>query len=178
MKNTIAEISKYLSYLLRHHPDAIDLKLDHQGWASIDELIAKITKFSLTREIVDIVVETNDKQRFSISEDGQKIRANQGHSLVIDLALNPLTPPKILLHGTAEKFMESILREGLSKKRRHHVHLTESSAVAHAVGSRYGKPVILSIDAQGMCNQGYEFFKTINHVWLVEDVPIRYISLL
>lgn len=176
MNTSITAISKYFSYLLRHHPEAIGLTLDEQGWASIDELIAKTRDFVLTHELINIVVETNDKQRFSISADGQKIRANQGHSIDVDLALSPMQPPDILLHGTAEKFIASIMRDGLSRQQRHHVHLTESRAVAQAVGSRFGKAVILVIAARRMQVDGYVFFKTANNVWLVDHVPVSYIA--
>lgn len=171
----ITKVSKYLSFLLRHQPEAIGLTLDANGWAAVDELIRKATSHQLTRELLDIVVETNDKQRFSYSEDGRKIRANQGHSITIDLDLSPLTPPEILFHGTAVRFWEAIQAEGLHKMKRHHVHLTESRAVAQNVGSRYGKPLVLEIEAKKMHLAGYSFYKSKNNVWLVEQVPCPYI---
>lgn len=177
MKQNLVKISKYFSYVLRHKPDAIALELDLEGWAAIAELIAKTTDFELTREIIESVVETDDKQRFCISDDGKRIRANQGHSIQVDLGLSPLSPPEFLWHGTAHRFVESIMRVGLIKKNRHHVHLTESLAVAKAVGSRYGQPVILKIAAQEMHQNGYEFFKTINNVWLVDNVASEFIKI-
>jgi len=177
MKQNLVKISKYFSYVLRHKPDAIALELDSEGWAAIAELIVKTTDFDLTREIIESVVETDDKQRFCISDDGKKIRANQGHSIQVDLGLSPLSPPEFLWHGTAQRFVESIMSVGLIKKNRHHVHLTESLAVAKAVGSRYGQPVILKIATQEMNYNGYEFFKTINNVWLVDNVLPGFITI-
>ena len=174
--NDLKKVSKYFSYLLRHKPDSIGLVLDDQGWASIDELISKTIDFKLSRELIDIVVETNDKQRFAVNPARTKIRANQGHSINIDLDLEPQKPPLLLLHGTAERFMDRIKKEGLNKQNRHHVHLTESVAVAKAVGSRYGKIVLLEIDVETMHKKGYKFFKTDNNVWLVESVPYNFIS--
>ncbi len=177
MDQQLKKISKYLSFLLRHKPDSIGLKLDNQGWASIDELIELTTDIKLSREIIEIVVETNDKQRFSISDTGTKIKANQGHSITIDLNLAPTEPPAHLYHGTASRFLESILEKGITKQQRHHVHLTESLAVAKAVGSRYGKPVILCIDSQAMVKDGFDFFKTTNNVWLVDEVLPAYLKI-
>ena len=172
----LVKLSKHLSFLLRHHPEAVGLTLDAHGWVPVEELLSKVTAYALTRELLEVVVETNDKQRFSFSEDGRFIRANQGHSLKnIDLALEPLVPPEVLLHGTAVRFLASITATGLSKMNRHHVHLTESRAVAQSVGSRYGKPLILEIAAQQMHQDGYQFYKTANSVWLVEHVPFSYI---
>lgn len=175
MSKELNKISKYFGYLLRHHPDAIGLTLDSHGWASIDELISKTTDFELTPDIIAIVVETNDKQRFAISPDGQRIRANQGHSIDIELDLAPTEPPETLWHGTAERFLPAITDEGLKKMQRHHVHLTESAAVAKNVGSRYGKPVLLKVAARQMHQDGFVFYQSANKVWLVESVPARYV---
>lgn len=172
----LKRVSKYFSYLLRHKPDSIGLELDEQGWALIDDLIAKTTDFELSRELLDIVVETNDKQRFAVSTDGSMIRANQGHSIEVDLALENLNPPAELFHGTAQRFLQSIEKEGLNKQKRHHVHLTESVAVARAVGARYGKVVLLRIDSKKMKEKGFKFYRTANNVWLVEHIPYEFIS--
>lgn len=177
METNLVKISKYLSYLLRHKPEAIALELDTEGWANISELIGKTTDFELNKEILEIVVETNDKQRFSISDDGKKIRANQGHSIPVDLNLAPIVPPQFLWHGTAKRFLGSIMDIGLVKKQRHHVHLTELRAVARAVGNRYGKSIILKVSAQEMSANGYEFFKSLNNVWLVDRVPPEFIQI-
>ncbi|KZN52173.1 hypothetical protein N474_23445 [Pseudoalteromonas luteoviolacea CPMOR-2] len=165
------KLSKYLSLILRHQPELINLELDPQGWANISELISKTNKFTLTSELIAGIVQSNDKQRFAISEDGKKIRANQGHSIQVDLGLVPSNPPKSLYHGTATRFLDSIKSKGLLKGDRHHVHLTESAETARTVGSRYGSAVILTIDSELMHQQGAQFYKTKNDVWLVEHVP-------
>jgi putative RNA 2'-phosphotransferase len=176
MDNDLAKISKYFSYLLRHKPEEIGLRLDDQGWAFVDELIEKSTDFELSKELIDVVVETNDKQRFEFSDDKLKIKANQGHSINIDLDLKPITPPQFLLHGTAERFLDSIKKDGLQKQKRHHVHLSESIAVAETVGKRYGKLVLLRVAAQEMADLGFDFYRTANNVWLVDSVPAEYIN--
>jgi len=171
----IRKISKYLSFILRHQPDSIGLELSDEGWANIDELINLTKKFKLTKESIQTVVDTNDKKRFLISEDGQRIKANQGHSIKVSLELEPIKPPDVLLHGTAERFIESIFKKGLTKQRRHHVHLSETQETAMSVGARYGKPVLLKIDSKRMYQDGFEFFKTDNDVWLIDCVPVEYL---
>lgn len=178
MEQELKTISKYLSFILRHKPDEIGLELDDAGWGSIDELIRKTSGFELTLDLIRVVVETNDKQRFSISDDGLKIRANQGHSIEIDLGLVAIEPPDILLHGTAERSWPNIELEGLDKRNRHHVHLTESAIVANSVGARYGKPLLLEISAKRMVDEGYSFFRSANNVWLVESVPPQYLKVI
>ncbi len=178
MHKELTKVSKYLSFVLRHQPEVIGIKLSKDGWADIDELIDKITEFDLNRELLNIVVETNDKQRFGISPDGKYIRANQGHSVNIELGLDVAEPPLVLIHGTADKFWPLIQKQGLVKGLRHHVHLTESKAVAKSVGGRYGKPMLLSVDAKAMASAGFEFFKTANNVWLVDKVPTQYIKVI
>ena len=171
----IKKISKYLSFILRHQPDSIGLSLTNEGWANIDELIDKTKKFKLTKESLQTVVDTNDKKRFLISDDGLRIKANQGHSIKVKLELEPVVPPEFLLHGTAQRFVGAIFKEGLSKQQRHHVHLSETEQTAISVGSRYGKPVLLKIASKGMHDNGFEFFKTENNVWLVDNVPVEYL---
>jgi len=176
MEKELKTLSKYLSFIVRHKPDEIGLKLDSNGWGSLDHLIEKTSSHKLTPDLIKVVVETNDKQRFSISQDGLKIRANQGHSIDIDLGLEPQAPPEILLHGTAERFWPSIEVEGLVKGGRHHVHLTVSDVVAKSVGGRYGKPVLLEIAASKMASEGYSFYRSANNVWLVEFVPPEFVT--
>ncbi|HCG7676451.1 TPA: RNA 2'-phosphotransferase [Vibrio parahaemolyticus] len=176
MDKELVRVSKYLSYVLRHKPDAIGLSLDEQGWARIDDLIDKTVEVSLTRELIDLIVETNDKCRFAIGSNGTHIRANQGHSIEVDLQLSSVTPPEYLLHGTAERNMKSIGASGLLKGSRHHVHLTESLAVSKAVGRRYGELVVLKVDAKRMHLDGYSFYKTVNNVWLTDSVPSQYLE--
>ncbi len=172
----LKKISKYLSFILRHQPGSIGLELSDEGWANIKELIGKTRKFKLTKELIDTVVETNDKKRFLVSDDGLRIKANQGHSIKVKLELEPMTPPDVLLHGTAERFLDSIFEQGLTKQQRHHVHLSETQKTALSVGARYGRPVLLKIDSKQMHEDGFEFFKTENGVWLVERVPVMYLK--
>lgn len=172
----LKNISKYLSFILRHQPDSIDLELSNEGWADIQELIGKTKKFKLTRELVNTVVENSDKKRFLISGDGKRIKANQGHSIKVNLELEPVTPPDVLLHGTAERFLASILQEGLAKQQRHHVHLSEDQEAAISVGARYGKPVLLKVESKRMHEDGFKFLRTENRVWLVDYVPVKYLK--
>ncbi|PIQ43703.1 MAG: RNA 2'-phosphotransferase [Gammaproteobacteria bacterium CG12_big_fil_rev_8_21_14_0_65_46_12] len=173
----LKKASKFLSYVLRHCPDDIGLTLDRNGWAFISELIDKAKpQIVLTPALIKQVVETSDKQRFKISDDGQQIRANQGHSIKVDLELIPREPPAVLFHGTATRFLDSIKQEGLKPGQRHHVHLSADATTAKAVGQRYGKPVILKINSGSMSKQGYEFFLSDNNVWLTEHVPEQFIS--
>jgi len=174
------KISKFLSFVLRHKPEAIKLKLDENGWAKIDELINKANDSgeisSLDRTLIQAVVDSSDKKRFIISEDSQSIRANQGHSVNIDLQLKPVTPPELLYHGTATRFLDSILEEGLKPQERQHVHLSTDIETATSVGQRYGKPVILIIKALLMHEQGFKFYRSENGVWLTERVHTTFIS--
>lgn len=173
------KISKFLSYVLRHKPEAIGLTLDEKGWVSIDELIDKANQsdegISLDHFLILTVAETSDKKRFSISEDGLRIRANQGHSINVDLQLKPIAPPEFLYHGTATRFLDSILKEGLKPQERQHVHLSTNIETTTAVGKRYGKPMTLTIKALLMHEQGFTFYLAENGVWLTNNVPSKYI---
>lgn len=169
------KISKYLSYILRHKPESIGLTLDVNGWANIDELIEKTTEIAISKTLINEVVKTSDKQRFIISEDQMKIRANQGHSVNIDLNLVAKEPPNILYHGTAEDSVNPIMKEGIKPNSRQYVHLSENIETAWKVGSRHGKPVILTINCEAMFLDGYEFYLSNNGVWLTNYVPSKYI---
>jgi len=171
-------ISKKLSYLLRHHPEAVGLTLDKQGWAPIDELLICLEKdqFPVSREQLDVVVAENPKQRFLISPDGRAIRASQGHSIPVELGLVAVKPPAQLYHGTATKNIESIRVGGLLKGSRNHVHLSADRATAKNVGQRHGKPVILTVQALAMHEAGFEFFISDNGVWLTEHVSVDYLG--
>jgi putative RNA 2'-phosphotransferase len=173
----LTSTSKFLSLVLRHQPSAIGLSLDAGGWVSIDELLAKaaLANHTLSRALLEEVVETSDKKRFAISEDGLRIRANQGHSVNIDLGLAPLTPPARLYHGTASRFLDAVLAEGLTKRQRQHVHLSENRDTAISVGTRYGEPVLLAVDAQRMSADGHLFYRSDNNVWLTDHVPAAYL---
>ena len=173
------QLSKFLSFVLRHKPDAIGLALDPQGWASIDELVDKGNAAGTLfgREDLLHVVETSDKKRFSVSADGLRIRAAQGHSVTVELGLVPQEPPPVLYHGTATRFVESILSEGLKPQDRQHVHLSIDEATARRVGQRHGKPVILKIEALRMHAKGFKFFLADNGVWLTDQVPPEFLAL-
>lgn len=178
MSNKIVETSKYMSLVLRHRPDKIGLALDENGWAEIDELIScsRHGRVRLNRPLIEEVVATNDKKRFVLSEDGRRIRAAQGHSIDIDLGLEPRRPPDLLFHGTADRNVESIFAEGLIKGRRQHVHLSLDHATAIKVGQRHGRPVVLTVRSGEMWNAGIHFFLSENGVWLTDHVPANYIS--
>lgn len=173
------QASKFMSYVLRHRPDAIGLTLDAEGWATVDELVllSQSSSTPLSRELVIEVVRSNDKQRFKLSDDELRIRASQGHSLAIDLALPPQQPPLVLYHGTASRFVESIREQGLRRGSRQHVHLSLEYATAYKVGQRHGKPVVFSIRAQEMFTAGHTFYVSDNGVWLTEHVPVEFLGL-
>ncbi|MBR8835529.1 MAG: RNA 2'-phosphotransferase [Stigonema ocellatum SAG 48.90 = DSM 106950] len=179
MENSrLLKISKYLSKYLRHQPHRIGIQLAPGGWVCVDELLAACEKnqFPISREELNEVVAQNDKKRFSFDSTGTLIRANQGHSVEVDLQLTPAVPPDILYHGTGHKAVESILQTGLNKMSRHHVHLSKDIATAKTVGARHGKPVVFVIDAATMHKAGYEFYCSDNGVWLVECVPPEYLQ--
>ena len=170
-------VSKFLSMVLRHQPEIIGLLLDENGWTDVDHLLEQMNAngFAISFSTLQYVVETNDKKRFALSSDGSKIRASQGHSVNIALDYGPQQPPDVLYHGTAERSLPSILLTGLDKRDRHHVHLSELAETALSVGKRYGRPVLLTVQAQRMFRDGYTFFRSENGVWLTEHVPVEYL---
>ena len=176
-KKKLVKTSKFLSLILRHKPETIGLTLDAQGWANVNTLIdlARQNGRQINRSILERVVADNDKKRFTFNEDKTKIRASQGHSINIDLALTPQQPPEHLYHGTASRFLNSIYRQGLLKQNRHHVHLSADRNTAIKVGKRHGKPVILTIAAAKMYRDGFQFFLSKNDVWLSDRIPVEYI---
>lgn len=178
MGDDLVKVSKFLSLILRHQPETIGLALDENGWAEIDVLIERANKKGqrLTRALLDHVVSDNDKKRFAISEDGRRIRASQGHSVEVDLALPTSEPPELLYHGTASRFVESIRAGGLHSGNRQHVHLSLDIGTATKVGQRHGKPVILVVRSQEMFVAGHQFFLSANGVWLTERVPVEFID--
>lgn len=178
MSRQFESFSKFLSLVLRHKPETIDLQLDPEGWVDLDQLIkhANAHGTQLSRPIVMEIVAINEKKRFSVTPDGSKIRANQGHSVQVDLCLAPQVPPTILFHGTATRFIASIRELGLVPGSRQHVHLSASDATAHEVGKRHGSPVVLSVSALDMHNHGYIFYQSENGVWLTATVPNQYLS--
>jgi putative RNA 2'-phosphotransferase len=178
MNSHLTQLSKFLSLVLRHKPNAIGLTLDPQGWALIDDLIVKSNAMGtrLSREDLQHVVETSDKKRFSLSANGQRIRAAQGHSISVELGLSPRQPPGILYHGTATRFLASILSEGLRPQSRQQVHLSIDEATARRVGQRHGKSVILKVEALRMHMKGCKFFLADNGVWLTDQVPPEFLT--
>lgn len=174
----LVETSKFLSRILRHQPESIGLTLDEQGWAKVEDLLhcASQQGLDLSRSLLEEVVHSSDKQRFAFSLDGQWIRANQGHSIAIDLNLPPLEPPETLYHGTAVQFLDSIRSQGVQSGKRQYVHLSPLESTALQVGQRHGKAIVLSIRAQEMYTQGYRFFCAENGVWLTAAVPPQFID--
>jgi len=178
MNQQLKYISKLMSLVLRHKPEEIGLQLDENGWASVEELIKKINAkgIQINAETINNVVETNDKKRFAFNHDKTMIRASQGHSIEVELNLPEITPPDILYHGTADRFLDSILANGLQKQGRQHVHLSATVETATTVGSRHGKPVILAINAKALHDAGFKFYLSDNKVWLIDSVPRQYIT--
>lgn len=171
------KISKFLSKHLRHTPERLGLILAPGGWVRVDELLSACAahQFPLTCRELEEVVANNDKQRFSFDETKTRIRANQGHSVEVDLQLKPQIPPDVLYHGTAEQSVSAILQSGLLKMSRHHVHLSKDVETARKVGRRHGRPVILAIDTLAMQKAGFTFYCSDNAVWLVDQVPPQYL---
>jgi putative RNA 2'-phosphotransferase len=174
------KISKFLSLILRHKPEVVFLNLDENGWVSVEKLIQACADYGKPFTFAELkeVVATNDKKRFSFNENETKIRANQGHSLEVEIEFERRTPPEILYHGTAEKNVGVIFAEGLKKMSRHHVHLSSDTETAKKVGMRYGKPVIFQVDTKAMLAEGFEFYVSANGVWLVETVPPKFLKIL
>lgn len=179
MEPSLIRISKFLSLVLRHNPGKIGLALDPNGWADVDELLQKANRsgFRFDRQTLEKVVTENDKKRFAFSLDGRKIRASQGHSIQVDLQLEPVSPPDVLYHGTAERFKASILEKGLRPGNRQYVHLSKDIETAIKVGSRHGKPIVLIVDTRIMEKDGLAFYLSDNGIWLTEYVPVKYLSL-
>lgn len=173
--------SKFLSYILRHHPEEIGLEVDQNGWADISELIAKAQQNGkqVDRDIIQKVHEKETKQRFMLSDDGNYIRAGYGHSIDVDLQLKSRKPPAVIYHGTARKNIDPILKDGLTSQSRNFVHLSATKAEAKKVGGRHGSPVILDIEALAMHENGIEFYQSESEtdIWLTKEVPPKFISI-
>lgn len=179
MKNDLVNLSRFLSLLLRHKPDTLDLQMDSEGWVSVSELIEKWKRknSNINFDLLQQIVKENNKNRFTFNEDCTKIRANQGHSISVDLQLDISTPPNILFHGTILENLPSIQEQGLKKQKRNHVHLSSDLETAKKVGIRHGiSLVILLIDAWKMHEEGYSFYLSKNQVWLTEEVPPQFIK--
>ena len=171
----VVKLSKYLSKHLRHQPGRLGLTLEPGGWVAVDDLLAACAAHgvALTRAELEEVVARNDKRRFTLA--GGRIRAAQGHSVDVDLGLVAVAAPDVLFHGTAERSVEAILRDGLEPMGRHHVHLSADVATALRVGGRHGRPVVLEVAAGRMYGDGHRFYRADNGVWLVDGVPARYL---
>lgn len=170
-------LSKRVSLALRHRPDAFGIELDPHGWVDVPGLLHALSAHGprVTRDDLDRVVAGNDKQRFEVDTATDRIRARQGHSVDVDLALVPSTPPSVLFHGTPRRNLDSILATGIDRRGRHHVHLSADVETAERVGARRGAFVVLEVDAGTMASAGHLFWRTDNGVWLTDTVPARYV---
>lgn len=174
---SLIETSKFISFILRHKPETIGITLDEHGWANVDELIEGVSKTRpLTRESLEEIVRTDEKQRDSFNEDHSLIRANQGHSVPVDVELEELQPPRYLYHGTGEKYVSFIDHQGLIPKSRLYVHLSGDIETAIKVGMRHGRPVVYRVLSERMAEAGFVFYKPINDVWLTKTVPAEYLK--
>ncbi len=176
--DALVRASKFLSLVLRHDPDSIGVAMDPAGWVAVADLVDRTAdqERPLTIELIERVVATSDKQRFALSPDGRRVRANQGHSIDVDLGLESIEPPAILYHGTATRFLDAILDHGLRPGERRHVHLSAEEDTAIQVGSRHGKPVVLRVDAGAMHAAGHVFHRSANGVWLTDAVAPHHLS--
>ena len=172
-KNNLTKTSKFISLILRHKPETIGIKLDEHGWADVEDLLKDV---DIDFSTLEQIVKEDEKGRYSFSDDKTKIRANQGHSINVDVELEEKIPPNVLYHGTAEKYLDNINLEGLKPMSRLYVHLTEDLEIAKKTGQRHGKLVIFEIDAKRMIDDGIKFYLSVNNVWLVRTVPPKYLS--
>ena len=177
MNKVFKEISKYISLILRHKPETIGIELDEHGWANVSELIDGIRRtYPFDMDALEKIVSEDEKQRYSFNEDKTLIRANQGHSIPVDVELEENVPPEILYHGTGEKYTQSIDSIGLIPKSRLYVHLSGDYDTAVKVGKRHGKPVIYIVKSKEMYDDGYKFYRSVNGVWLTKEVPVKYLN--
>lgn len=177
-KEESTRLSKFLSLVLRHKPETIGIELDANGWADVNTLLENINRSgrSIDFDTLQFIVETNAKQRFALNATQDKIRANQGHSVQIELGYNTQVPPDILFHGTGEKSVDGILQVGLERRNRHHVHLSADVPTAIQVGQRHGKPFIFEVRSGQMHQEGHLFYLSDNGVWLTDHVPVKYLK--
>lgn len=166
-------LSRYIALILRHRPDVIGITLDEHGWANVSDLLSGI---EITMEMLEKIVEEDSKQRYSFNQDKTLIRANQGHSVKVDVELKECIPPDILYHGTGIKYCSSINKQGLIPKSRLYVHLSKDIETAVNVGNRHGESFVYEVRAKDMYNDGYKFFLSQNGVWLTKEVPVCYLK--
>lgn len=177
-KKQLETVSKFISLVLRHKPEAAGIKLDGHGWADVEDLIRGVNAsgHTLDKEVLETIVNTDEKQRYSYNQDKTKIRANQGHSIPVDVDLEEHMPPDVLYHGTADRFLEAILKQGLKPMSRQYVHLSRDMDTATKVGRRHGNPIVLRINARQMYEDGQKFYVSKNGVWLAKQVDRKYIN--
>lgn len=181
MNQDLLDKSRYIAMILRHSPEDAGIKLDKNGWTDLSIMLerCKLKGYDIDYQTLLTIVNTNNKKRFTISDDGKQIRAAQGHSTPeVQMQMKTAVPPVVLYHGTATKYVDSIKKKGLISKGRHHVHLSADTKTAKAVGKRHGDPVIFKVDTKQMLTDGYKFYLSDNHVWLTNDVPNKYLTLL
>lgn len=175
----LTNLSRYISLILRHKPEVIEITLDEHGWASVNDLICGIEKNNpgFNMDILEQIVRTDSKQRYSFNDDKSLIRANQGHSVNVDVELKEKEPPEYLYHGTGEKYVKFINQDGLIPKSRLYVHLSKDIKTAENVGKRHGKEVVYRINSGQMYRDGYKFYLSENGVWLTKEVPVKYLEM-
>ncbi|MDR0416736.1 MAG: RNA 2'-phosphotransferase [Propionibacteriaceae bacterium] len=171
-------LGRLISLVLRHDPSAAGITLDEHGWAVVDDLLSGMNRrgHSIDPATLRRIVAENDKARYCLSQDGRRIRANQGHSVDVDVQLAVADPPAELFHGTAERFLDSIKRAGLQPRQRQYIHLSADVDTAIKVGRRHGAPVVLRVDSAAMAHDGHIFRLSQNNVWLTDAVPWRYLT--
>lgn len=174
MDKTLIQKGKFLSLVLRHAPEKAQIVLDKNGWANVADIIKNC---SLTKDQLVTIVDTNNKKRFEFDDNQIRIRARQGHSIEVDVELKEFVPNKSLYHGTAERFRDAIILDGIKKQTRQHVHMSDNKETARNVGSRHGEPAIFIVDAVKMYRDGFKFFKSNNDVYLTDYVPPVYLTL-
>lgn len=176
--NDFVKMGKYISLILRHKPEIINLKIDEHGWANVDELLKGINNSGryISKEMLNMIVETNDKKRYQYNNDHTKIRANQGHSIRVDVELHEKVPPDVLYHGTAQEYLDKIRKSGIRKMNRLYVHLSKDMETAMRVGKRHGQPIVLIFNTKAMINDGYKFYYSNNGVWLCDNIAYSYIE--
>ena len=177
-ENISINVGKFLALILRHQPEAVGIELDKNGWADVEELIGGVKKSvpDFNRDELELIVKNDTKQRYSLNEDKTKIRANQGHSVNVDVELHEIQPPAVLYHGTAEKSVDGIMKNGIESRSRLYVHLSKNKETALSVGGRHGRPVIFGVNAEEMYRNGYKFYISENGVYLTKYVPTKYLK--